>query len=148
MKRLELSAFYILIFLIYGCNSGKVEYADINFGKPDEYSFVMQDTAMVNLAEGTLIVTHIKDSAISGKYNFSKVYKENFPGYNTMKGDFSGNYYSSSNKVFLNMNPKVSDNNVFVNLYLTKNSLAGEWTYSTLTGSDFKGNFRAYKVKQ
>jgi hypothetical protein len=147
MKNLGLSGLFIFIFLLCGCNSGKVEYADINFNQPDEYSFVMEDTAMVKLAEGTLTVTDIKDSAVSGNYNFSKVYKENFPGYNTMKGNFSGNYSPSGNKVFLNMNPKVTDNNVFVNLYITKTSLVGEWTYSTFSGTGSKGSFRAYKLK-
>jgi len=147
MKRLELSAFFIIIFLLYGCNSGKVEHADINFGSPDEYSFIMEDTAMVTLAEGTLNVTNIKDSAISGTYNFSKVYNSNFPGYSSMRGNFSGYINFSNSKVFLNMNPKVSDNNIFINLYITKTSLVGEWTYSTFSGVRSRGNFRVYKLK-
>jgi hypothetical protein len=147
MKRLELSAFFVLILLLYGCNSGKVEYAEINFNKPDEYSFVIEDNAMIKLAEGILTVTDVKDSVISGVYNFSKVYNENFPGFNTMKGNFSGYSNASGYKVFLNMNPKISDNNVFVHLYKTSTSYYGEWTQTTFSGKGSGGSFWVFKLK-
>ena len=147
MKRLKLPVFLIILFLQLGCNSGKVEYAEINFNKPDEYTFIMEDNAMIKLAEGTLTITDIKDSVISGNYIFSKVYNENFPGFNTMKGNFSGYFSDSGTKVFLNMNPKISDNNVFVNLYKTSTSYYGEWRHSTMAGNVSGGNFWVFKVK-
>lgn len=147
MKRPEL-LFLIFLFLLFGCNSSNVKYAEIDFSKSHQYTFVMKDNAMIKLAEGILIVTDVKDSVISGTYNFSKVYNENFSGFNTMKGNFSGYRNATGDRVFLNMNPKISDNNIFVTLYKTQKSFYGEWTHSTITGKGSGGNFWVYELAE
>jgi hypothetical protein len=119
----------------------------INFGTPDEYSFTMEDSTSVPVAEGTLKVTDVKDSTISGTYNLSKIYQEQYPGLNTMKGIFSGTISASVSKAFLNMNPKISDNNIFVNLNIYKSYMDGDWYYSTMQGKNSQGHFKAYKLK-
>ena len=140
----------LLIFLIaifFSCNHGNMDSSGINFGTPDEYSFVMEDSTSVPVADGTLKVTDIIDSTISGTYILSKIYQDQYPGLNTMKGIFSGIYNVSISKAFLNMNPKISDNNIFVNLNIYQTYLDGEWYYSTMQGKISQGHFKAYKLK-
>jgi hypothetical protein len=148
MIKKSFPAIFLMLFILYGCNTGKVEYAEVNFSKPDEYFFIMEDSVKTTIAEGTLKIVEIQDSVVSGTYNFSKVYKENFSGYSSMKGIFSGFFYVYSNKAFLDMNPKIADNNVYVSVSIFSKSIEGEWYHSSLVGTSSKGRFKAYKLKE
>jgi len=145
MNKIFLLPVFLVVFL-FSCNHGNTGGSGIGVSNLDEYSFVMSDSLSSPVAEGTLTVTDLKDSLISGTYNISKVYQDQYPGINTMKGYFSGVYNPVSNKLFLNMNPKVSDNNVFVKLTIYKSYLGGEWYYSTMVGKVSQGYFKANKL--
>ena len=126
-----------LVIIYYGCSCGcpvptEEEITNKVMGK-GEYNLVMEDSSGVKILDGVLKVVKAGKNAISGSYSLTKVYMENFPGLYSMKGVFSGSVDSSSNKVFINTNPKVADNNVTLNLEQKNNKFEGYWTYRTIT---------------
>jgi hypothetical protein len=108
----------------------------------------MTDTSDNKLVEGVINFTHYDNEKISGTYTKDKVFDDSFPGYVSMKGFFSGTVDIKEKKVLINANPKIADNNVFINLGVLKDSLAGRWTFSTMKGTVGTGNFYAVKIKK
>jgi hypothetical protein len=54
-------------------------------------------------------------------------------------------YEEPTKKVFINMNPTSTDDNVYIMLELKNNELVGEWSHTTIAGEKGKGNFIATK---
>lgn len=108
----------------------------------------MTDTSGSKLVEGILHIKDYDNEKISGTYTKDKVYSDNFPGFSSMKGSFSGNVDIKEKKAFLNLNPKLADNNIFINIEIKKDTLNGKWTFSNMTGAVSTGRFYAEKVKK
>jgi hypothetical protein len=137
--------FVILIPAFFSCNSGKETYTLINLDVPDSYYFEMINSSNAKILDGILKVENISESDISGTYTIVNILDDKFSGLSTMKGNFSGQRNKSVNSINLNMNPKVADNNVFVNLTVMKYYLMGSWVHSTMKGPVDKGAFTVYK---
>ena len=147
------SNFVILsIFFVYavvsGCQGSKTDSEKRTL--KGKYNFTLSDTLNMMLAEGTAEILKHENKIISGNYKVTAMYAEDPYGLSNLdkEGNFEGQADESSGKLFINMNPKLADNNVFLNLEWKKDTLAGTWTHSTMTGVKAKGNFRAVKVKK
>ncbi|MBI5403179.1 MAG: hypothetical protein HY959_07240 [Ignavibacteriae bacterium] len=150
MKKLYL--LLLLPFVIYyGCTGGCTtsctleSCSDLISGK---YNYTMTDTSGTKLVEGIIYIKDYDNEKISGTYTKDKVYTENFAGFSSMKGSFSGNVEIKEKKAFLNLNPKLADNNIFINIEIKKDSLNGKWTFSNMRGAVSTGHFNAAKVKK
>ena len=53
---------------------------------------------------------------------------------------------SNKKKAFINLNPAISDNNVFLRFDIKDNELIGTWEKSTMMGIKDRGGFTATKV--
>lgn len=132
----------VLIF-ISGCSSSK-ESTPFKFGI-GEYNFTMSDSSGKILIDGILKVTGKSGDNISGSYKLKNIYDKDFPGLSSMDGIFEGNIIEAEKKIFINTNPKIADSNVFWNLEIKKNYLAGEWVFSVFRGSIKKGKVKITK---
>jgi len=150
MKKLYLLLLLPLV-IYYGCTGGCTtsctleSCSDLISGK---FNYTMLDSSDTKLLEGTLKINDYDNEKISGTYTKDKVYADNFPGYASMTGFFSGNVDVKEKKAFINTNPKLADNNIYINFEIKKDSLAGKWTYSTMLGKISTGKFLAVKVKK
>lgn len=133
----------LLILPVVGCTSSNYE-GNFKFGI-GKYKFTMKDSLGNKIAEGTLNVDTLNGNDISGKYEFTKIYQNDFPGMSTMNGEFGGNILKKEKRVFINTNPKIADSNVFWNLDVKEKYLSGQWTYSTFRGKQTKGKIKIAK---
>jgi hypothetical protein len=150
MKKLYL--FLLLPLVIYygctgGCNTSCTTLScwDLISGK---YNYTMLDSLDNKLVEGELSFVDYSEGKVSGIYTKDKILNDSFPGYSSMKGSFSGKVDIKEKKLFINTNPKIADNNIFIKCDIIKDSLAGKWTFSTMLGIIAKGNFFAKKIKK
>lgn len=135
--------FFFLIFIVsvfvLSCSGSKYSAVDIKTGN---YSFSMSDSTGNTLTEGDMKID-TSAGKVYGTYSFTKKYVSDFPGLSTMGGNFDGSFEKSKGMVHLNMNPKLADANVFINAKVFRNSIAGEWSFSTYTGIKATGKFVA-----
>jgi len=148
---MKFSKLYIVIFLlaafIGGCTSSggsdnQIELAD--------YTFTMYGSGGAKVASGVMTVKSInaKDvnmPSISGTYTVTNWYVEDFPGKSSMNGEFGGNMDYEKGKIFVNMNPKIADANVFFNASIYSSFYQGEWNYSTFRGPTNRGELKITK---
>ena len=150
MKKLYLLLLLPLV-IYYGCSGGctssctSESCSALLSGK---YNYTMTDSSDNKLLEGIIKFTEFDNEKIGGIYTKEKIYNDSFPGYYSMKGSFSGTIDVTEKKVFVNANPKLADNNVFINFEIKKDSLIGKWTFSTMKGVAGNGRFFAVKIKK
>lgn len=142
---------FLLTILYYlsqaaGCaSSGTTEMCrDLIYGK---YYYTMSDSLDNKLLDGVINVSDCEGNKIGGTYSKDKLYVDDFPGYTSMQGFFSGTIDIKGKKANINTNPKIADNNIFISIEINKESLTGKWTFSTMRGKIGNGNFSAVKVK-
>ena len=143
--------FSLLIFitigmLVWGCSSGSSDAPDLYFEK-GEYSFTLYDSLGNKVADGVFHIKNWEGDNISGTYDFTKMYVSDFPGLNTMTGNFTGNITDNKKHAVMNTNPKLADSNVFINLTALHYSFSGDWKYATLTGTRGSGGVKAFRLK-
>lgn len=135
----------LTLVFISGCSSSKD--SDVKRLQIGTYSFTMKDSSGKKLVDGNIVFESMTKGNLSGKYEFTKKYVDNFEGMNTMTGSFSGNYDSVKSTLSLNMNPKIADANVYINASVYKSTIVGDWSYSTMVGVKNKGTFKARFVE-
>jgi|WetSurMetagenome_2_1015567.scaffolds.fasta_scaffold09630_2 hypothetical protein len=150
MKKLFLFLLLPLLYY-YGCTGGCNTSCTSESCKDlicDKYNYTMTDSLDNKLVEGVLNVSDCKNDKIGGTYSKDKIYNDSFPGFSSMKGFFSGRVDIKEKKVFINTNPKIADNNIFIKSEIIKDSLTGKWSFSTMRGTIASGNFYAKKIKK
>lgn len=141
--------FLLPIIYFYGCMGGCTSSCSLESCKDlvcGKYYYTMLDSNDNKLIEGIINMSDCDGNQIGGTYSKDKIYNDNFPGYKSMLGFFSGNVDVKDKKGFINTNPKLADNNIFINFEIKKDSLTGKWTYTNLVGTIARGNFYAVKV--
>jgi len=145
MNSLKLYIFILLTTCVFfGCasSSGRsvlpVELSD--------YTFTMYNTKSEPVAKGVMTVKNIistgtDKATISGTYTVSDWYQD-FAGKSSMMGDFSGDFDYTTNKIYINTNPRIADANVFFNLTMYSSFYEGEWRYSTFRGPTDGGRLK------
>lgn len=113
-----------------------------------DYDYTLTDTSGNKLIDGTIVMKVYEEPEFTGTYTRRTSYVDNFQGLNSLSGKFSGNLDEKKKTGFINMNPKLADNNIFLNFKIYSDSLSGTWIYSTMAGVKNRGNFIATKLKQ
>ena len=109
------------------------------------YDFVMLDTLDNKLIDGDLFITKQNDTVYKASIDIKTKYKD-FYSYGNMKTtNIYMNYEKPTNKVFINMNPTSTDDNVYIMLEFKDNELNGEWSHMSIAGIMGKGNIKATK---
>jgi hypothetical protein len=150
MKKIHI-LFLLPLLYYYACTGGcstsctSESCKDLICGK---YYYTLSDSLDSKLVEGVINVSDCDGDKISGTYSKDKIYNDSFPGFKSMMGFFSGNVDVKEKKGFINTNPKLADNNIFLNFEIKKDSLAGKWTFSNMRGTVGRGSFYAVKVKK
>ncbi|MEO8447285.1 MAG: hypothetical protein ABI528_07295 [bacterium] len=127
----------------YGCSTSYDESAfTLGVGN---YKFTMTDSTGNKLAEGNLVIKTYKNTDISGTYEFTNIFQNDFRGLSAMDGEFSGTVNKTEKRVFINTNPRIADSNVFWNMDIKKSSLNGDWIYSMFRGTGNKGKVKIFK---
>ena len=139
MNKIFFPLIFIVSLFLLSCSGSKYSAQSV---KPGNYSFSMSDSTGNTLADGEMKVD-TSAGKVYGTYSFTKKYVSDFPGLSTMGGNFDGSFEKSTGMVHLNMNPKLADANVFINAKVFRNSLAGEWSFSTYKGIKATGKFVA-----
>lgn len=141
MKKVLICSYLLFLVFILSCSGSKYTPPDLKTGN---YIFYISDSSGNTLAEGEMKLDTNSNGSITGTYNFTKKYVTTFPGLSTMKGNCSGTYKKTEGMIHLNMNPKLADANVYIGAKIYRNSLAGEWSYTTMNPvSETKGKFVA-----
>jgi len=93
-------------------------------------------------ASGLMEITIAKDSTLTGSWYISAIDGfENEIGPQIGKGILEGQI--SDGKVWINMNPRMADYNIFLNGNYSNSEYEGNWYLSTFIGSDeVSGNFK------
>lgn len=110
------------------------------------YSFVMTDSTGVTVLEGTMKPKIFEDPDFTGVFAVTKVTNENYSSVIPQGGKFTGVLDEKKKKAFINLNPALSDNNVFLRFDIKDNELIGTWGKSTMMGIKERGGFTAAKV--
>jgi len=100
---------------------------------------------MVICATGLMEITIAKDSTLTGSWDISAIDGfENEIGPQIGKGMLEGQI--SDGKVWINMNPRIADYNIFLNGNYSNNEYEGNWYLSTFRGNEdgneVSGNFQ------
>ncbi len=100
---------------------------------------------MVICATGLMEITIAKDSTLTGSWDISAIDGfENEIGPQIGKGMLE--WQISDGKVWINMNPRIADYNIFLNGNYSNNEYEGNWYLSTFRGNEdgneVSGNFQ------
>jgi hypothetical protein len=112
------------------------------------YNFVMTDSTGVTILEGTMKPKIFEDPDFTGVFAITKVNDTRYYSVIPQGGKFSGVIDEKNKKAFVNLNPRISDNNAFLRFDIKENELNGTWEKSTMMGIKEKGGFVATKVKE
>jgi len=112
----------------------------------DTYNFTMTDSSGNSILEGTFRPKNFVDPEISGLYAVVNVVDSKYSSLLSMSGQFTGSLDEKNKKAFVNMNPKISDQNIFLRLDIINDELVGTWEKSGMTGITDKGRFKATKI--
>ncbi len=109
------------------------------------YDFTMTDSLGNKVAEGQFRPKIFEDPDITGFTKVFNVYNDRYKTILGAGGNFFGTLDEKNKKGFVNLNPKIADNNIFLRFSVTDNELNGTWEYSTMRGIVEKGVFKAVK---
>ncbi len=127
--------------LFFSCSGSNKNSGLIKQGK---YSFLLSDSLDNKMCDGALTVESTDNDKLIGKYEITKKYVDKIKGISSSdKGYFEGTVDSKKKTIFINMNPKLSDANLFINAHPAGDSLIGDWNYSTMMGIQQVGKFKA-----
>ncbi len=120
--------------------------------KKKSYVYSLTDSSSVVLAEGTMDITSISKSTVTGMrntydvkgtYTVGNVTTDTmYTAFSTMTGgEMTGLYNDSLKTIWINTNPSIADANVFINANVTSSKMKGDWYFSTFRGKDKQGGF-------
>lgn len=144
-----LTVLFFIVFIFAGCTSSQSSDNQIEL---TSYNFTMYGQGGAKIADGVMTVKNMialnaNEPSISGTYKVTHWYTENFSAKSTFNGEFSGNMDYEKGKMFMNMNPRLADANVFFNMSIYSSFYQGEWNYSTFRGPTSRGEVKITKQK-
>lgn len=113
----------------------------------DSYDFTMTDSLGNKVAEGQFRPKIFEEPDITGFIKVFTIYNDRYKTILGTGGNFFGTLDEKNKKGFVNLNPKIADNNIFLRFDVAETELNGTWEYSTMRGIVEKGIFKAVKKK-
>lgn len=107
------------------------------------FQYTAYDTTGTLLVNGRCNI-YITDSAhVSGDWHFRLMNNSQSTGPQYGDGELAGSF--NGGLLWMNLNPKYMDNNVFLSGLYTTNKYSGTWTWSGFPGILNRGSFQAVK---
>lgn len=144
MKKIFLSCLLLVCCLgLFACSSTP-EAQDLYFEK-GKYNFTIFDRTGDSIAAGTFDIKNVQGEDMSGTYIFNELYQPSQLITAKETKDMTGSITPDKKQIFINANPQLSDNNIFLRITAGLFSYRGEWKYSTYVGTIDQGTIKAYK---
>lgn len=107
------------------------------------YAYTSYDSGGVAVVSGWLTIIVSDSTAISGEWHFTPIGSPQSIGPQTGDGKLVGGI--NSEKVWIELNPQVRNNNLQLNGTLALGQFAGEWTWISYSGIANQGMFKAVR---
>ena len=142
-KRLTMQMKYILTaslaaILIIGCKT--TSSGDIPKGA---FVYTSYDSSGVEIARGWLTIVTSDSSALSGEWHVKGVDGAERIGPQIGDGNLIGGL--SNDRAWVELNPKVRNNNLQLNGTLDRSQFTGQWTWISYNGIANQGTFKAIR---
>ena len=149
-KYTTLFAFLVVLSIsLFGCsrcNNNTVFTSQFVESFLATYNFTMTDSLGNNILEGSFRPKNFADPEITGLYAVINIIDGKYSSLLSRSEKFTGTLDEKNKKAFVNMNPKISDRNIFLRLDFINDELVGTWEKSGMTGVTDKGKFKATKI--
>lgn len=109
------------------------------------YEYTGFDSTGSVIVRGTISITKKDSVSLTGRWELQSPGNLQNIGPQTGSGTFAGSIFHDST-VSINLNPQMSDNNVFLYGSYHDIYISGKWAFSTLTGETNKGTFVAKQI--
>jgi hypothetical protein len=106
-----------------------------------DYQYTGYDKNRTKIVEGSLSVTSVESDRIKGKWQLHKVGNPENIGPQIGSGDFEGQI--AQDKVTINLNPNMADNNVNLRGKFDGKSFSGTWSFDGFAPRINQGSFEA-----
>lgn len=132
----KIQSLYLIIFFVCICNLGAEQAV---------YLYKGFDTNGVLVIKGILNLTISETNKISGDWHLQTTSSKTSDEIRntTDSGKLGGTI--NDNKIYLNLNPGWSDNNVMLNGNVTTTNISGTWGHYGYAGLTIGGKFEAVK---
>jgi len=108
---------------------------------PDTYDYRAYDPYGELVVSGWFVLTRTGASTVDGEWHFTCVSCRGSFGPQTGAGELNGSL--GDNRLFVNLNPQYTDNNVFLDGHPAGNGYAGSWNWTGFPGVLNSGTFEA-----
>ncbi len=109
----------------------------------DAYAYTSYDSSGTALVRGWFTLIMADSATLSGKWHLEPIGDPQRIGPQTGDGNLVGGM--NGEKVWIELNPKVSNNNLQLNGILASGRLTGQWNWIRYDGMANQGTFQAIK---
>jgi hypothetical protein len=106
-----------------------------------EYQYTGYDKGGNKIVEGRLSIESLASTQIKGNWQLNKIGNPEKLGPQVGKGTFAGEIIED--KVTINLNPEMADNNVSLTGRIDGGNFRGTWSFSGFAGEINRGTFEA-----
>lgn len=140
-SKLEIILMLVSLLLIVNCEA--ILKNDEESNKPENlYDYTGYDSTGHKIVEGWITMNFQEESRITGEWKLEKT-GESEKGNQFGKGNLEGSY--DTTHVWINLNPGIIDDNVYLNGELKNGTYQGSWFWGTFAGVSNHGTFKAVK---
>jgi len=150
MKTLTSSLVIVILCSISGCTKSH----DVEAAKPSpvgDYQYSGYDKKGVKIVEGRISITSVENKRIGsedtvqlkGNWELKKIGNPERIGLQEGTGELVGSI--TRGEIIINLNPNISDANVYLRGTIEGRRFHGKWTFSGYAGPVTEGTFEAIK---
>jgi hypothetical protein len=132
-----ISAAILTMFLIAACGRTSESVP------PGAYAYTCTDSVGIPLVKGWMTIVIADSSKITGEWHFDAVGSPQKIGPQTGDGHLVGGL--SDKRIWIELNPKIRNDNLQLDGILDQGQLTGQWTWVTFEGISNQGKFSAVK---
>jgi hypothetical protein len=145
---MKVIVFYLVVlslgFQILDCSSSKHAQQSKPFPIGD-YQYIGYDKNRVKIVEGKLSITSVESGKIKGEWQLRKIGNPENIGPQIGSGKLEGEI--DQDKIRINLNPNMADNNVNLTGKFDGNNFSGTWSFDGFAGGINRGSFEAKRSK-
>ncbi len=138
LKRVFVFASLLTLVLWPGCKRGVGDATP-----PGAYAYTSYDSAGTVIVRGWLTAVVSYSTKLSGEWHFEPIGNPQRIGPQTGDGKLVGGI--NGEKVWIELNPDVRNNNLQLNGSLVTGRLSGQWTWISYDGMANQGTFQAVR---
>lgn len=108
------------------------------------YQYTARDSSGVAVVTGSFTLTPSDSDHYSGEWHFKQIHESIAVGPQLGDGELQAGM--QDDVLWINLNPNMVDNNVFLHGTITDGTYSGMWEWSTFIGPTTGGKFEAAKL--